>query len=91
MKRTTVSADETLLESVHAIARQEKRSFASTVRTALEEFVNRRCAARRLPSFAGMGRSGQRDISSRTEDLLCRPYGKSSASKPAKTRTSGGA
>jgi putative antitoxin of VapBC-like toxin-antitoxin system len=73
MKRTTVFADERLLQSVEAIARQEGRSLAATVRLALEEFVGRRRVVGALPSFVAMGRSGNRDISTRAEDLLWTP------------------
>ncbi|MCP9469363.1 MAG: ribbon-helix-helix domain-containing protein [Nitrospira sp.] len=70
MKRTTIFADESLLESLRKIASKEHMSVSAAIRTALEEYVDRRQPARALPSFLGLGRSGRKDIAEHSEELL---------------------
>ena len=70
MKRTTIFADEGLIESLKRIALKEKMSLSATVRRALEEFVARRQGKNPLPSFVGIGESGRRDVADRAEELL---------------------
>ena len=70
MKRTTIFADESLLTALQELARKEHTSLAAIIRIALEEFVGRRQLAKPLPSFFGIGRSGRKDVSERTEELL---------------------
>jgi hypothetical protein len=70
MKRTTVFAEETLIESLREIAWAERVSLSSTIRRALEEFVGRHRGPKRLPSFLGIGKSGRKDIADRAEELL---------------------
>jgi hypothetical protein len=69
MKRTTIFADESLLEALQNLARRERRSLSAVVRAALEEYVGKRQPAH-LPSFLGIGRSGRKDIAERAEELL---------------------
>lgn len=70
MKRTTIFADESLLDVLRTIARKEQMSLSATIRTALEEFAGRRLAKKALPSFLGIGRSGRKDIAERAEEFL---------------------
>jgi hypothetical protein len=70
MKRTTIFADESLLKALLDIAHHERSSLASIIRRALEEFVGRRQGTDTLPSCAGIGRSGRKDIAERAEELL---------------------
>jgi hypothetical protein len=70
MKRTTILADESLLEGLRHIARKERMSLSATIRRALEEFVDRRQEEGTLPSFVGIGGSRRRDIAERVDELL---------------------
>jgi metal-responsive CopG/Arc/MetJ family transcriptional regulator len=70
MKRTTIFADEGLLDSLKRIAAKENTSLSATIRRALEEYVARQQDKRPLPSFVGIGESGRRDVAARAEELL---------------------
>lgn len=70
MKRTTIFAEESLLESLREIASKEHTSVSAAIRTAIEEYVGRRQPARALPSFLGLGRSGRKDIAEHAEEFL---------------------
>ncbi|MBI5853827.1 MAG: ribbon-helix-helix protein, CopG family [Nitrospirae bacterium] len=70
MKRTTIFADESVLAELEAIAKKEHLSISAAIRAALEEYISRRQATRRLPSFLGIARSGRKDIAERSEALL---------------------
>lgn len=73
MKRTTIFADESLLEALEDLARKQRTSLSAVIRSALEEFVARRQAAKPLPSFLGIGSSGRKDVSEKAEELLWTP------------------
>jgi len=70
MKRTTIFADEELLNSLKHIADDEGISLAEAIRHALDRFVTQRQESRKKLSFVGIGRSGRRDVSERCEELL---------------------
>lgn len=70
MKRTTIFADESLLNALQELARKEGTNLSAIIRVALEEFVGRRRGSQPLPSFLGIGRSGRKDVSERAEELL---------------------
>ncbi|MGH7671549.1 MAG: ribbon-helix-helix protein, CopG family [Gemmatimonadales bacterium] len=70
MKRTTVFLEEALLRRARQLARREGRSFAHVVREALARYVGAQGQAGKLPSVAGMFRSGHSDTSERAEELL---------------------
>ncbi len=70
MKRTTIFADEALIDTLRDVARKDGRSLSATIRVALEEFAARRAAPASLPSFVGIGRSGRHDVAERAEELL---------------------
>lgn len=56
MERTTITADETLLDEVRELARRDDVSFAEVVRRALERYVAQR---RGRPSFIAAGASAE--------------------------------
>jgi metal-responsive CopG/Arc/MetJ family transcriptional regulator len=70
MKRTTIFADEELLNSLKHIADEQGISIAETIRQALDRFVAQRRKSRKELSFVGIGRSGRKDVSERCEELL---------------------
>src|SRR5258705_10016986 len=72
MKRTTIFVPESLERDLQLYARRERRAVASVVREALAEYLAARRPTAALPSFTGIGRSGQSDIASRHEELLWR-------------------
>ena len=82
MKRTTIFADEELLNTLKHIADEEGISIAETIRQALDRFVAQRQRSRKQLSFVGIGRSGRKDISERCEELL---WTKSAAETEVKT------
>jgi len=69
MKRTTIFADEELLQSLKHIATKEGVSVAELTRQALTKFIADRQEKKHL-SFLGIGNSGKSDIADRSEDLL---------------------
>ncbi len=70
MKRTTIFADERLLNRARKIAERRGMSFARLVRDALEQYIATPQAAGRLPSIAGKFSSGKADTSKRVDELL---------------------
>ncbi len=72
MKRTTVFADETTLQSLQARARETGVSVAELIRRALEAFVTQYGSSKPPLSTVGIGRSGRHDVAERSEELLRR-------------------
>jgi metal-responsive CopG/Arc/MetJ family transcriptional regulator len=70
MKRTTIFADENLLNALKHIAHEEGVSIAETIRQALDRFVAQHQKSKKRISFVAIGRSGRKDISERCEELL---------------------
>jgi len=70
MKRTTIFADENLLNAIKHIANEEGISIAEAIRQALDRFVAQRQRSKKRLSFVGIGRSGRKDVSERCEELL---------------------
>jgi len=70
MKRTTIFADENLLNTLKHIADEEGISFAEAIRQALHRFVALHQKPRKGLSFIGIGRSGRKDVAERCEELL---------------------
>jgi len=70
MKRTTIFANESLLETLRDLAKKENMSVSAAIRAALQEYVGKRQGTARPPSFLGIGRSGRKDIAERAEELL---------------------
>ncbi|HEY3490134.1 MAG TPA: CopG family transcriptional regulator [Candidatus Deferrimicrobiaceae bacterium] len=73
MKRTTIFADEYLLDDLKSLARRSHSSVASVVREALEKYVaENRGNVSASPSFIGIGESSDGTVAERHEELLWR-------------------
>lgn len=70
MKRTTIFADDDLLNEIKEISIEENRSVAELVREAIEGYVEQKRRKKKGLSFVGMGSSGRKDIAERHEELL---------------------
>lgn len=71
MSAITIQADERLLSELEAIAEQEQATLEDVTREALDEFVRtRRGSTNTGYSFIGIGHSGERDLSTRAEEIL---------------------
>ena len=70
MKRTTVFAENTVLDALRAIARRRGITLAEVTREALTAHVSKHESGRKSLSIIGIGRSGRRDIAERAEELL---------------------
>ena len=70
MRRTTIFADDDLLDEMKSLAAEENRSVAEIVREAMEEDLKRKRKAVRKFSFLGIGNSGRRDVAEEHELLL---------------------
>lgn len=75
MKRTTVFADEDVLNKLRQIAKRENMSLSELTRKALDEYVARRRRRRSRLSLVGIGRSGRKDVAERAEELLGKGFG----------------
>ena len=71
MKRTTIFAEDYLLDEVKSLAKRQKTSVATVVREALVSYlaVHKQEPTAGL-SFIAIGASGETDIAERHEDLL---------------------
>jgi metal-responsive CopG/Arc/MetJ family transcriptional regulator len=69
LKRTTIVADEALLLELKHRARREGRTVSELIREALEAYF-RQGERKRTLSFVGTGRSGRKDISEKSEEIL---------------------
>jgi len=76
MKRTTIFADDALINEIKDLAREENRSVAEMVREAMAEYVLQKRKRKKKLSFVGIGSSGRRDISKKHEELLWRKSSK---------------
>jgi len=72
MKRTTIFVDDEVFVSLKRIAKEEGKTRWEIIRQALQKFIDERYTARRSISFIGVGRSGHKDISERSERLFWR-------------------
>jgi predicted transcriptional regulator len=80
MKRTTVFVPEAVERELQGLARRERKPVAWFVREALTEYVAARRPAAALPSFTGIGASGDMDTAERHEELLWNaPHGNARA------------
>lgn len=70
MKRTTIFADDGLLDEIKSLSAEENRSVADIVREAMEEYVKQKRKTSRKLSFVGIGNSGRRDVAEKHERLL---------------------
>ena len=67
MSRTTIMADDELLDELRRIAKAEGVSLGEVIRQGLEWRVRTR---RRVPSFIGAFASGHSDTSERVDELI---------------------
>jgi metal-responsive CopG/Arc/MetJ family transcriptional regulator len=70
MKRTTVFADEDLINEIKEISEEENRSMAEVIREAMVNYIKQKRQKKKPLSFIGIGKSGRKDIAERHEELL---------------------
>ena len=70
MKRTTIFADDSLLDEIKYLAQQEERSVADLIREAMVQYVQQKRTPGPKLSFIGIGASQRSDISEKCEELL---------------------
>ncbi len=70
MKRTTVFADEALLNEIRDLSLQENKSLAEVIREAMQEYLKKKQKRKKTLSFIGIGDSGKKEISEKHEELL---------------------
>ena len=70
MKRTTIFADDGLLNEIKSLSAEENRSVADLIREAMEEYIKRKRKTARKVSFSGIGNSGRSDVAEEHERLL---------------------
>ncbi len=70
MKRTTIFADEELIDEIKEISKEENRSVAAIVREAMENYIKQKRQKKKRLSFIGIGSSDRKDIAERHEELL---------------------
>ncbi len=72
MKRTTIVADESILLELKHRALREGRPVSDLIREALNNYLrtNKTINKKRALSFVGTGKSGRKDISERSEEIL---------------------
>ncbi|MGR3319495.1 MAG: hypothetical protein ACUZ8O_13585 [Candidatus Anammoxibacter sp.] len=70
MKRTTIFADEELINEIKDISKDENRSVAEVVREAMVNYVKQKRKKPKKLSFIGIGDSGRSDISKNHEELI---------------------
>ncbi len=71
MTALTIQADEQLIAALQTLAAQEASTVEDLAREALTEYIqtHHRTPEQRY-SFIGIGRSGQKDLSLRAEEIL---------------------
>lgn len=72
MKRTSLFLDAKILQDLKRVAARRQVSVATLVREALARYLAEPAAEARLPSITGRFSSGQKDTSSRIDELLWR-------------------
>lgn len=70
MRRTTIFADDTLINEIKEISKEENRSVAEIIREAMQGYIKQKRYKKKIISFIGIGSSGRRDIAERHEELL---------------------
>jgi len=76
MKRTTVFAEDAVLDALRTIARRRGVTLAEVMREALSAYVSKHARRHKPLSIIGIRRSGWRDIAERTEELLKEGFGR---------------
>ncbi len=70
MRRTTIFADDDLINEIKEISKEENRSVADILREAMQVYIKQKRHKQKKISFIGIGSSGRRDIAERHEELL---------------------
>jgi len=70
MRRTTIFADDNLINEIKEISKEENRSVADILREAMQDYIKQKKHKKKRISFIGIGSSGRRDIAERHEELL---------------------
>lgn len=70
MKRTTIFADESLINEIKDISKEENRSVAEIIREAMEKYIHQKRRSKKKLSFTGVNNSGRKDIAETHENLL---------------------
>ncbi|MEW6002586.1 MAG: ribbon-helix-helix protein, CopG family [Nitrospirota bacterium] len=70
MRRTTIFADDSLINEIKEISKEENRSVADILREAMEVYIKQKRHKKKKISFIGIGSSGRKDIAERHEELL---------------------
>jgi metal-responsive CopG/Arc/MetJ family transcriptional regulator len=68
MKAQTISIKDNLNQTLEHLAQQTGKSIDKLIEEALELYVNQQ--AKPIPRSLGIGASGMKDLSKRTEELL---------------------
>jgi metal-responsive CopG/Arc/MetJ family transcriptional regulator len=70
MRRTTIFAEDELLNEMKYLASQEKKSVAEVVREAMELYIASKQKPARKLSLIGIGESNRSDVAEKSEELL---------------------
>lgn len=70
MRRTTIFADDALLNEMKELARQEQKSVAELVRAAMDLYIRTKRKPTKKLSIIGIGESSRSDIAETHEELL---------------------
>lgn len=70
MKRTTIFADDDLINGIREISKEENRSVAEIMREAMQNYIRQKRYKKKKISFIGSGSSGRKDVSELHEELL---------------------
>ena len=70
MRRTTIFAEDALLNEMKHLASMEKKSVAEVVREAMEQYIASKQKPARKLSLIGVGESDRSDIAEKSEELL---------------------
>ncbi|MCD6569764.1 MAG: ribbon-helix-helix protein, CopG family [Deltaproteobacteria bacterium] len=70
MRRTTIFADDALLNEMKELARQEQKSVAELVRAAMDLYIRTKRKPAKKLSIIGIGESSRSDIAETHEELL---------------------
>ena len=70
MKRTTIFADDAMLNGLKQVSEQERKSLAQVMREAFGAHLARKLQQGLRFSFAGKFDSGRKDVAEKHEELL---------------------
>lgn len=70
MKRTTIFADDSMIEELKSVSRRESKSLAETVREAMSLYLEKKRPDSRKLSFVAIGKSNRENVAERHEELL---------------------